>query len=73
MESARTETELHELSKRIAELVALTRRLDTENKQLRNTSARLEGEHTHLVTRNEQARQRIEAMIVRLKALEQSV
>ncbi len=72
MDQATTQSELQQLSRKIAELVALTRKLDEENRQLRAKSHQLEGEHLALISKNDLARQRIEAMITRLKAMEQA-
>ncbi|MBS0381257.1 MAG: TIGR02449 family protein [Proteobacteria bacterium] len=62
------------------ELAALTRTLDAvlermrrlveENASLRRGRDQLAGERAALMTRNEQARARVEAMIERLKSLE---
>jgi cell division protein ZapB len=62
------------------ELAALTRALDAaldrlrrlaeENASLRRGRDQLVGERAALMTRNEQARARVEAMIERLKSLE---
>ena len=46
------------------------RRLAEENASLRRGRDQLAGERAALMTRNEQARARVEAMIERLKALE---
>ncbi|MGH8233966.1 MAG: TIGR02449 family protein [Rhodanobacteraceae bacterium] len=46
------------------------RRLSEENASLRRGRDQLAGERAALMTRNEQARTRVEAMIERLKSLE---
>jgi cell division protein ZapB len=46
------------------------RRLAEENASLRRGRDQLVGERAALMTRNEQARARVEAMIERLKSLE---
>jgi cell division protein ZapB len=46
------------------------RRLGEENRSLRHSQEQLSGERATLMARNEQARSRVEAMIQRLKALE---
>ena len=51
--------------------VALARLLD-ENRSLRASQEQLVGERAALLSKNEQARSRVEAMILRLKSLEQN-
>lgn len=57
---------------RVEQLLELCRRLREENHSLRQSQEQLVGERAALMTRNEQARARVETMIVRLKSLEQS-
>lgn len=45
-------------------------RLTDENRSLRTSQEQLSGERASLMARNEHARSRVEAMIQRLKALE---
>jgi cell division protein ZapB len=47
------------------------RRLSEENRSLRQQQEQLVGERSALLAKNEQARTRVEAMIARLKSLEQ--
>lgn len=61
-----------ELAERIERLVELVRRLTDENRSLRVSQDQLIGERAALLTKNEQARSRVEAMILRLKSLEQN-
>jgi cell division protein ZapB len=61
-----------ELAERIERLVELVRRLADENRSLRASQDQLIGERAALLTKNEQARSRVEAMILRLKSLEQN-
>ena len=63
---------LHALSLRIDELVLLARRLQDENRSLRHSQEALASERANLLAKNEQARSRVEAMISRLRALEQN-
>lgn len=63
---------LSEISARVDQLVALCRRLSEENRSLRQSQEQLANERAGLIARNEQARSRVEAMIGRLKALEQN-
>ena len=64
--------QIAELGQRIERLADLVRRLSEENRSLRATQDQLVGERAALVSKNEQARARVEAMIQRLKSLEQN-
>lgn len=64
--------QIAELGQRIERLAELVRRLSEENRSLRATQDQLVGERAALVSKNEQARARVEAMIQRLKSLEQN-
>jgi cell division protein ZapB len=64
--------ELMSLEKRIAELLAGVDQLKEENRALRQRHESLAGERAALLSRNEQVRTRVEAMIGRLKTLEHS-
>jgi len=63
---------LRALALRIDVLVVLSRRLADENRSLRNSQEALVSERANLLAKNEQARSRVEAMISRLRALEQN-
>ncbi|MEO8672122.1 MAG: TIGR02449 family protein [Tahibacter sp.] len=67
-----TLTDLREISARIDRLVELCQRLSEENRSLRHSQEQLTTERAVLLTKNEQARTRVEAMIARLKSLEQN-
>lgn len=68
---ARTvEDEIAALSRALDKALDRWRRLAEENASLRRGRDQLAGERASLMTRNEQARARVEAMIERLKALE---
>jgi cell division protein ZapB len=60
-----------ELEARVEDLVALCERLGRENDVLQNRSADWATERARLIEKNELAKTRIEAMIGRLRALEQ--
>jgi cell division protein ZapB len=62
--------ELHEVSGRIDRLLELCRRLAEENRSLRQSQDQLASERSNLLAKNEQARTRVEAMIARLRSLE---
>ena len=64
--------QLQQLAERVERLVELTRRLADENRSLRASQDQLIGERAALLTTNEQARSRVEAMILRLRSLEQN-
>ncbi len=60
------------VAQRVDQLIALCQRLAEENRSLRLSQEQLVSERANLLAKNEQARARVEAMINRLKALEQS-
>lgn len=64
------ENELAALSRTLDSALDRLRRLAEENASLRRGRDQLAGERAALMTRNEQARARVEAMIERLKSLE---
>lgn len=66
------EQELKRLEGRIEELVAACRKLRGENGSLRERLESLSTERAGLLAKNEQVKNRVEAMISRLKALEES-
>ncbi|RDI98497.1 TIGR02449 family protein [Dyella solisilvae] len=62
--------ELAALGEQVDRLLDTVRRLSEENRSLRHSQEHLASERAGLMARNEQARSRVEAMIQRLKALE---
>jgi len=64
--------QLAALAERVERLATFARQLSEENRSLRSAQQQLVGERTALLAKNEQARARVEAMIQRLKSLEQS-
>ncbi len=62
--------ELAVLNQQLDRLLDTVRRLTEENRSLRQSQEQLSGERAGLLARNEQARSRVEAMIQRLKSLE---
>jgi cell division protein ZapB len=66
------EETLAAIGTRVEQLLELCRRLREENYSLRQSQEQLVSERATLLTRNEQARARVETMIVRLKSLEQN-
>ncbi len=65
------EHELKRLEKRVDALVRVCDQLQDENKSLKQRQDTLTAERATLLQKNEQVRARVEAMIGRLKALEQ--
>lgn len=71
MERSQTLEQLHALARRIDDLGDRLRRMGEENRSLRQQQTELLAERSALLSKNEQARVRVEAMIARLKSLEQ--
>jgi cell division protein ZapB len=67
------EQELKKLETRVNELIRTCERLKEENRMLREQQAALSTERSHLVEGQEQARLKVEAMISRLRSMEQAV
>jgi len=65
------EHELMRLEKRVDALVGVCDQLQDENRSLRQRQDTLTSERANLLQKNEQVRARVEAMIGRLKAMEQ--
>lgn len=63
--------ELRNLSRRLDQVIQQARMQGDENRSLRLQHDHVNGERSQLLQKNEQARSRVEAMIARLKALEQ--
>ncbi len=62
--------QLQQLTDKLDKLAELCRRLTNENRSLRQSQEHLAAERAQLLSKNEQARARVEAMITRLKSLE---
>ena len=62
--------QVEQLSARLDKLSELVRRLADENRSLRQGQESLAAERAQLLNKNELARSRVEAMINRLKSLE---
>jgi cell division protein ZapB len=65
------EHELKRLEKRVDALVQVCDQLQDENRSLKQRQDTLTAERANLLQKNEQVRARVEAMIGRLKAMEQ--
>ena len=70
--SQKTERYLATLEERIDELIRSHEQLALENDSLHARQVALLVERDKLIAQNEQSRERIEAMVARLKGLEQS-
>ena len=68
----RFDLELRRLEKRLEELVVICRQLQEENTSLRHRQDSLISERASLLHKNEQVKGRVEAMIGRLKGMEQA-
>ena len=69
--TAMFEHELKRLEKRVDALVQVCDKLQDENRSLKQRQDSLTAERANLLQKNEQVRARVEAMIGRLKAMEQ--
>lgn len=69
--SSTFEHELKRLEKRVDALVRVCDQLQEENRSLKQRQDVLTSERANLLQKNEQVRARVEAMIGRLKAMEQ--
>lgn len=68
----RFDLELQRLEKRLDELVVICKQLQDENRSLKQRQDSLIEDRAQLLQKNEQVRGRVEAMINRLKAMEQT-
>ncbi len=64
------ELDLKKLETRVDDLIKAVERLQQENKTLRDSQTNLMSERNQLVEKTELARSRVEAMIEKLKAME---
>ncbi|WP_120994305.1 TIGR02449 family protein [Stutzerimonas urumqiensis] len=65
------DADLSLLGAKVNQLIHLVERLRTENDRLLAQERAWREERAHLIEKNEMAREKVEAMISRLKALEQ--
>lgn len=63
-------SEIAAMESTVQRLLETVHRLNEENRGLRHSQEQLSGDRANLMARNEQARSRVEAMIQRLKSLE---
>jgi cell division protein ZapB len=66
------ELELKRLEKRLEDLISTVNQIKEENRALRQRQDSLTAERASLLQKNEQVRGRVEAMIGRLKSMEQA-
>jgi cell division protein ZapB len=66
------ELELKRLEKRLEDLIGTVNQIKEENRALRQRQDALTSERAGLLQKNEQVRARVEAMIGRLKSMEQA-
>jgi cell division protein ZapB len=66
------ELELKRLEKRLEDLIVTIAQIKEENRALRQRQDTLTAERASLLQKNEQVRARVEAMIGRLKSMEQA-
>ena len=66
------ELELKRLEKRLEDLIVTVSQIKEENRALRQRQETLTAERATLLQKNEQVRARVEAMIGRLKSMEQA-
>jgi cell division protein ZapB len=66
------ELELKRLEKRLEDLIGTVNQIKEENRALRQRQDSLTAERASLLQKNEQVRARVEAMIGRLKSMEQA-
>ena len=66
------EVELKRLEKRLEELIVTVSHMKEENRALRQRQDTLTSERANHLQKNEQVRGRVEAMIGRLKSMEQA-
>jgi cell division protein ZapB len=66
------ELELKRLEKRLEDLIVTVTQIKEENRALRQRQDTLTAERASLLQKNEQVRGRVEAMIGRLKSMEQA-
>jgi cell division protein ZapB len=66
-----TEQQLQQLEQRIEELVSISARLRRENQSLQVREHKLVEERADLLKKNDVAKSKVEAIISRLKSLEQ--
>lgn len=67
----KSEQQLRQLEDRLDDLLSISARLRRENQALQEREAKLVNERAQLLKKNDLARSKVEAIISRLKSLEQ--
>jgi cell division protein ZapB len=70
-QTRKEELDLKKLEFQVDELISTCERLKSENRSLRGQHDTLVTERANLIKKTEMARQRVDAMITRLKSMEQ--
>ncbi len=65
-----TQSNIEALESKVEELLILTKKLSTENTELKQQLQDIRGDRAHLVEQREQVRNQVEGMITRLKTIE---
>ena len=65
-----TQPNIDDLERKVEELLALSRTLSEENKQLKNQLHSMKTDRSGLLEQKEQIRSQVESMISRLKSME---
>ncbi len=68
--STETQSNIEALESKVEELLILTKKLSTENTELKQQLQDIRGDRAHLVEQREQVRNQVEGMITRLKTIE---
>jgi cell division protein ZapB len=68
-----TNLDLDQLERQVEELISTCTQLQEENQSLRVSQEHLVSERAELIEKAELARSRVEAMITRLKAMEEGI
>jgi cell division protein ZapB len=66
------ETPIRRFSSKVEQLLTYCEKLEADNAMLRAAQEQLQGERSSLLQKNDLAKNKIEAMIGRLRALEQN-
>jgi len=68
--SNETQSNIEALENKVEELLALSKKLSTENTELKQQLKDIRGDRAHLVEQRETVRTQVEGMITRLKTIE---
>jgi len=68
--STENQSNIEALENKVEELLALSKKLSTENTELKQQLKDIRGDRAHLVEQRETVRTQVEGMITRLKTIE---